>query len=113
MSKAYIVKHSLGICDDYSTVGVIFDEAKRDKYIEDHNKPRKLAEEKHEKCKRCRKCDDYDTPQDNVFLYKEDCIEAKIGTDRHGMYCGNDKSNYYEALDSTNEYFYEETELLE
>lgn len=95
MSKAYIVYQSWNTCDDYSTIAVFLDEKKCDDFIADKNKDWYEDDKKESECKRCRGYDEdcYSYPDEDIFNLKDVCDRADIGTDRYGIYCGNDMSN--------------------
>ena len=100
---AYIVYESWGVSDDSSPIAVFLDEKKCDEFIAKKNKDWKEDDRKQEECEKCRGCnDDYGNAQDGVFLLKDTCKRASIGTDRHGMYCDNDQHEYYNR--SSNHY---------
>ena len=94
--RAYIVYESWNTCDDSSPIAVFLDEKKCDEYIAEKNKDWKEDDKKQEECEKCRGCnDDYDNAKDGVFLLKDTCKRASIGTDRYGMYCDNDQHEYH------------------
>jgi len=106
MAKVYLVEESWGICSDCSTVAAFLDEAKCDKFIEEHMIPRNEEMERLETCRRCR-CHDkedfsYTHKYDEIFLLENECPLAKIGVDRNGKYCENENADYYSM--STNDY---------
>lgn len=111
--KAYVVGHTWGICDDIITTGVFLNKEKADRYVDIHNVPRDEAEKKYEMCKLCRKCDINDVSEDGVFILSDTCENAKLDTDRHGVYCENDKHDYYDAIGGTSYYSLNEVDLIE
>lgn len=111
MSKVFLVYKTWGICDDSSVVGVFLNERKADEYIEVNNKAREEENKRHEKCSRCRG-ENYTNEEDSsVFRFENTCDKAVIKEDRHGLYCENDDSDYYETVHS-NSYWKVETDIL-
>ena len=111
MNKAYLVYGSWGICDDSSIVGIFLDENKADEYIKEHNKAREEENKRYEKCSKCRG-ENYANEEDGaIFRFKNSCGKAIIKEDRHGLYCENDDSEYYETVHS-NSYWKVETDIL-
>jgi hypothetical protein len=104
MEKAYLVYGSWGICDDSSVVGVFLDEIKADAYVEEHGRQRKEEEQVYEKCHKCRR-------DREIFEFKNTCDKAEIKTDRHGLYCENDMSDWYNCVGS-NSYWKEEVDII-
>lgn len=105
-NKCYLVYESWCTCDDSSVIGVFLDKDKAEEYIRVKNIDRKKEEVKHEKCALCVEY----TEGETCFKLKDICEEAKILKDRHGDYCENDMSDYYQAI-STNSYWIVESEL--
>ena len=100
---AYIVYESWNICDDSSPIAVFLNEKKCDDFIKEKNKDWEDDDKKQEECEKCRGCnDDYGNAKDDVFLLKDTCKRASIGTDRYGMYCDNDQHEYHSR--SSNHY---------
>lgn len=96
MRKAYIVYQSWNTCDDSSPIAVFLDEKKCDEFIAEKNKDWYEDDRREEECKKCRGCKhDWEDAEDGVFLLKETCGRADIGTDRYGMYCENDMHEYH------------------
>jgi hypothetical protein len=104
MKKAYIVYRSWGICDDSSIVGIFLDEKKADEYVEEHGKERKEEEKLYKKCYECR-------TDEEIFNSKDTCDKAVIKTDRHGLYCENDMSDFYSSV-SSNSYWKVEVDII-
>ena len=112
MNKAYIVYESLGYCADSSPIMVFLDEKKCDEFIAEKNKDYYEDIRREKECKRCRGCkNDWDNAEDGVFLLKDTCGRASIGTDRYGMYCENDA--YERQQYSSNYYSKYEVDLME
>lgn len=112
MSKAYLVGHSWGCTNDDITIGIFLDKDKAEKYVDENNIPYEKAEKQQKMCRECRKCDDYDRPED-VFSLADECQFAKIGVDRHGKYCENDKHGEYSGMSEVDYYYMSELDLLD
>ncbi|WP_024347410.1 hypothetical protein [Lacrimispora indolis] len=113
MGKAYLVGHSWGICGDGIEEGVFLDKEKAEKYVQENNIPYENARKQQELCRDCRKCDEYDRPEDEIFSLAEECQFAKIGVDRHGKYCENDKHDEYSGMSGVDYYYMSELDLLD
>lgn len=110
--KAYIVYESWQTCDDSSPIAVFLDEKKCDEFIEEKNKDWKEDDRRMEECEKCRGCDgSYGSAKAGVFLLKDTCGRANIGTDRYGMYCDNDAHEYHSR--SSNHYSKWAVDLLD
>jgi hypothetical protein len=110
MDKAYLVYESWSITADSSVVGIFLDEKKADEYIEIHGKERQEENKRYEKCYKCR-CHNCANEGDPIFLFRSSCDKAVIKEDRHGLYCENDDSDFYETV-SSNDYWKVETDIL-
>jgi hypothetical protein len=99
MAKAYLIYESWSNTADSSIVGVFLDEKKADEYIEEHGKLRKEENARYEKCYKCR-CNNCANEDEEIFLLKDSCDKAIIKEDRHGLYCENDDSDFYETVSS-------------
>ena len=82
--------------------------------MEENNIPYEKAEKQQKMCRRCRKCDDYDdAPKEDVFSLADECQFARIGVDRHGKYCENDKHDTYGGMSGVDYYYMSELDLLD
>ena len=95
MNKAYIVYQSWDTCDDSNPIAVFLDENKCNEFITEKNKAWYEDNKREKQCMECRGCKhDLDDAEDGVFLLKDTCGRANIGTDRYGVYCENDLHEY-------------------
>lgn len=109
MSKAYIVYRYY---DDSSPIAVFLDEKKCDEFITEKNKAWYEDDRLEKKCRECRGCkNEWDYAEDGVFLLKDICERASIGTDRYGVYCENDLHEYRQR--SSDYYSKYEVDLME
>jgi hypothetical protein len=111
MDKAYLVYESWSITADSSVVGVFLDEKKADEYVEIHSEKRRQENERYEKCFNCRNKICKSDEEGNGFNFKDTCENAVIKKDRHGLYCENDNSDFYETVYS-NDYWKVEVDIL-